>query len=123
MRALVGFLALAPVLAGCASGLQTAGDVFVQPGKYQFLECKDILPRLAGNAAREKELTGLMDRANESAAGPVINVMVYGADLEQVRADGRQLQLAAREKSCDMPGAAQPALPAPAPSPARPSGR
>lgn len=123
MRGLVGFLALAPVLAGCASGLQTAGDVFVQPGKYQFLECKQILPRLASNAAREKELTGLMDRANQSAAGPVINAMVYGADLEQVRADGRQLQLAAREKNCDMPGATQAPLPAPATAPARPNAR
>jgi hypothetical protein len=119
MRGFAGFLTLLPLLAGCAGSLESAGDVFVQPGKYQFLECKQIMPRLAGNASREKELTGLMDRANESAAGPVINVMVYGADLEQVRADRRQLLLAAREKNCPDPVATPPAPPPPPKRPRR----
>ena len=52
-------------------------------------------------AKRERELTSLIDRANQSSAGPVISAMVYGPELQQVRADARQLQETANEKNCD----------------------
>jgi hypothetical protein len=50
---------------------------------------------------REKELVGLMERANQGTAGPVVNAMVYSADLRQVRADLEEVHATMREKGCD----------------------
>jgi hypothetical protein len=119
MRQMVWALFLMPAVAGCANNVQMADTLFVQPGKYNFLRCQDIANRQAGFAARERELIGLMERANQSAAGPVINIMVYEADLEQARADQRLLARTAQEKNCSQPA---PAAAAPAPPPASPAG-
>jgi hypothetical protein len=101
VMASVGCAALA--LAGCSSGLENihTGSFFVQPGKYQFLKCPDLAQRSLAGSNREKELVGLMERANQGAAGPVVNAMVYSADLQQVSADLQELQATMREKSCD----------------------
>src|ERR1700720_576639 len=101
VMASVGCAALA--LAGCSMGLDRVhtGGFFVQPGKYQFLKCPDLAQRSVAGSNREKELVSLMERANQDAAGPVVNAMVYSADLQQVRADLEELQAAIREKGCD----------------------
>jgi hypothetical protein len=90
-------------LAGCAGGLDSihTGNFFVQPGKYQFLKCPDLAQRSVAGSNREKELVGLMERANQDAAGPVVNAMVYSADLRQVRADLAELHATMREKGCE----------------------
>ena len=101
VMASVGCGALA--LAGCSmgfSGTHSCG-FFVQPGKYQFLKCPDLAQRSVGASNREKELVSLMERANQDAVGPVVNLMVYAADLQQVRADLDELQAALRDKGCD----------------------
>jgi hypothetical protein len=101
-------------LGGCAANVEVADTLFVQPGKYRFLRCQDIEQRSASLAARERELTSLMERAGQSAAGPVVNAMVYAADLEQVRADQRLLWRTAQEKNCGAPkpqGTPAPATP------------
>jgi hypothetical protein len=98
----VGCGALA--LGACSSiGLDQVytGGFWVEPGKYQFLKCKDLAERSMGDSAREKELMSLMERANQEAVGPVVNFMVYQSDLEQVRADMALIQQTAREKGCD----------------------
>jgi hypothetical protein len=77
------------------------GGFFVQPGKYQFLKCPDLAQRSVAASNREKELVSLMERANQDAVGPVVNLMVYSADLQQNRADLAELQVASREKGCD----------------------
>ena len=53
------------------------------------------------DSTQEKQLLSLMARADQEAAGPLINLTVYRADLEQVRADMVVLQQTAREKNCD----------------------
>jgi hypothetical protein len=50
---------------------------------------------------REKELVGLMERADQGTGGPVVNAMVYSADLRQIRADVQELNATMREKGCD----------------------
>src|ERR1700719_1416236 len=64
-----------------------SGNVWVQPGKYEFLKCPDLAQRSMADSNREKELVSLMERANQETAGPLVNAMVYSADLHQVRAD------------------------------------
>ncbi len=99
--AAAGCAALA--LAGCSGGISSVYDsgLWVQPGKYDFLKCPQLAQQSVGLSAREKELVSLMDRANQSAAGPVVNFMVYDADLQQVRAELALVQRTAREKGCD----------------------
>jgi hypothetical protein len=90
-------------LAGCAGGLDKvySGNVWVQPGKYEFLKCPDLAQRSMVGSAREKQLVSLMERANQETAGPLVNAMVYSADLHQIRADLELLAQTAREKGCD----------------------
>src|SRR3954453_13648256 len=115
VMASMGCAALA--LAGCSSGFDSihTGHFFVQPGKYQFLKCPDLAQRSVAGSNREKELVGLMERANQGAAGPVVNAMVYSADLQQIRADLQELQGTMREKGCDSLVPAVKVVPAPKP--------
>jgi hypothetical protein len=97
----VGCAALA--LGACSTGFDKvySTNFWVEPGKYQFLKCQDIAGRIVSGSVREKELMSLMDRANQDPAGPLVNLMVYRSDLEQVRADLALLQQTSREKGCD----------------------
>ena len=90
-------------LAGCSGGLGGVytGDFWVQPGKYEFLRCQDLAQRSVGLSNRERQLVGLMERANQEAAGPIVNAMVYSADLAQVRSDLALLQRTMQEKGCN----------------------
>jgi hypothetical protein len=96
----VGCAALA--LAGCSTGQLSMGTSFwVQPGKYDFLKCPDLASRWMSDSNQEKQLLSLMERADQEAVGPVVNLMVYRADLEQLRADMALLQQTARDKGCE----------------------
>lgn len=87
-------------LGACSASIQEQSP-FVQPGKFNFLTCKDIAQRDISASMREKELVSLMERANQDAAGPLVNAMVYASDLAQVRAEQRLLRRTADEKKCD----------------------
>jgi hypothetical protein len=103
LRAMIVTCLAATALAGCAGGLDNVhtGNIWVQPGKYEFLKCPDIAQRSMADSTREKQLVSLMERANQETAGPLVNAMVYSADLHQVRADLELLTQTAREKGCD----------------------
>ena len=97
-------------LAGCAGAVDTQG-LFVQPGKFRFLPCKDLNLRMATAAKRERELNSLVERANEGPGGSVISRLIYGPELAQARADQREIQQTINEKNCNVtPGPAGPAL-------------
>ena len=86
---------------GCSIALDEASGVYAaQPGKYDFLDCPGIQQRTQAAAAKETELAGLMDRANQGTAGPVVNALVYRDQMNMVRADRQALQKAADEKRC-----------------------
>jgi hypothetical protein len=88
-------------LAGCSSTFEHSGSLWAQPGKYDFLKCPDLAQRSIAASNREKELLSLMERADQDTVGPLVNAMVYSADLKQTRADLELLRQTAREKSCD----------------------
>ncbi|MEZ5787777.1 MAG: hypothetical protein R3D62_15175 [Xanthobacteraceae bacterium] len=112
---------LTPPLLGCAQNLDL-GILYAAPGKYDYLRCEDLKPRLAASLNREKELTALMTRANQEAGGAVVNVVAYSADLAQVRADMKILRQAAADKNCGNIEPATEVAPAQA-VPARRSGK
>jgi hypothetical protein len=100
LRRVLMVLAVAlPPLGGCAANLDL-GILYAAPGKYDYLRCEDLPPRLKGAVAREKELLALMSRANQDAAGPAVSAVAYSADLAQVRADMKNLRQAAVDKKC-----------------------
>ncbi len=122
LLAVSGGAALA--LAGCTHGFEDvfSTDLWVEPGKYDFLKCPDLARLSVATSTREKELVSLMDRANQSGAGPVVNLMVYEADLKQVRAQLALLERTAREKGCQnlVPDAKATPTPPPTPKAGRP---
>jgi hypothetical protein len=90
------------LLGGCSASLHEQ-SLFVAPGKFDFLNCADIARRQTAAAAREKELNGLMERANQDVGGPLVSAMVYAGDLAQVRAEQRLLLRTASDKKCGEP--------------------
>ena len=105
MRKVMVFAALgcaALALGACSTTGVNTGGFWVQPGKYDFLKCPDLVRLTISSSAREKELVSLMERADQEAAGTLVNLMVYRTDLEQVRADLALLQDTARRKGCDL---------------------
>ena len=103
IRSAAAIACTALALAGCTSGVSGVytSDFWVQPGKYEFLRCKDLAPRYLGASQRERQLVGLMERAKQDTGGAVIGAMVYSADLEQTRSDIALLQRTMKEKGCD----------------------
>jgi hypothetical protein len=88
-------------LAGCGAG-NDAGSLMIDPGRYSFYHCNDLAARWKVLAAREKELRGLMDKANESGGGAVIGSLAYRTDYETTLSDERLLQQTAAEKNCGL---------------------
>jgi hypothetical protein len=101
---------LVSALGGCATAYETVGDPYVSPGKFNFLRCEDIAKRLAVAESRDRELRGLMVRANDGIGGGAVNVFVYTPDLLGVDAELRLLRRTAGEKRCadDAPKAPNP---------------
>ena len=91
---------LAMLLAGCSTVMDSVGDPFVQPGKYDFLRCQEIAVQLAGMEARSKELHELMDKANAGFGGSAVNLFVYRPDLAEVDASLALLRKTSAEKRC-----------------------
>src|SRR5262249_50299050 len=99
-RACAGLI-LVSTVAACSTTLEDAGNLYLAPGKFDFLKCPDLAKRSMQASAREKELTSRMDRANQDPAGPIVNALVYSTDLNSVRAELAQLRKTAAEKNCD----------------------
>src|SRR5262249_400438 len=80
VRGLIAFGIAGLLLSSCAEGLLSPYET---PGKYDLLDCAGIVSRLNAATVKEKELTQLMSRANESATGPIVNTFVYGDELNK----------------------------------------
>jgi hypothetical protein len=90
---------LAAILCGCV-GSDTVGALLVAPGKYDFNSCEQIAGRLKASVAREKELKGLIDKAERDTSGAVVSVFAYQTDYATARGDVKLLQDTAQRKQC-----------------------
>jgi hypothetical protein len=77
-----------------------AGSLMIDPGRYDAYHCNDLPARWKVLVAREKELHGLMDKADEGGAGAVIGSLAYRAEYESVLSDEKLLQRTAVDKNC-----------------------
>jgi hypothetical protein len=93
--------AFAMVLVGCSSvGGGSPMTVFADPAKYQYSTCESIGKQRQTWVSRERELKQLMDRAEQSAGGTVVNVLAYKADHTAASEELQLLETAARAKNC-----------------------
>jgi hypothetical protein len=90
------------LLAGCSSTGDTL-TVFADPGRYQYNTCEQIAGQRKFWTNREQELRQLMDKAEQSAGGAVVNVLAYKADHVAANEELKVLENTARAKNCDTP--------------------
>jgi len=98
-----GALWAAILLAGCAATGGNPLTVFADPGKYQFSSCEQLANQRKNWSSREQELRLLMDRADQSTGGTVVNVLAYKADYVAASEELKIVENAARAKNCDTP--------------------
>jgi hypothetical protein len=102
---MAGGLAAAAALTAC-SAINIGSDpltVFADPGRYQYNTCEQIAGQRKNWANREQELKQLMDKADQSAGGAVVNVLAYRADYVAASEELKVLDSTARAKNCDRP--------------------
>jgi hypothetical protein len=101
-------LLLAALVAGCAG--DTAEQLFVRPGGFDYLSCPELVAAQQSAAKREQELKVLIDRAEKESIGVLIAAASYRSDY--LRAQGEQKNVAEviRQKNC--PPDTQPRAPA-----------
>jgi hypothetical protein len=89
------------LLTGCES-TQTAGSLFyLPPLKLEELTCRELRQRIADTSARVNSLQELRDRADRSAAGPVVNTVVYGPDYSKARWELQAYEQELARKNCE----------------------
>jgi hypothetical protein len=89
-------------LAGCGGNF-SGTDLLVDPGRYTVYKCEDLVARWKAVTAREKDLHGLMAKAEQTGGGVVVGSLAYRTELETVMGDERLLQRAAADKNCTLP--------------------
>ena len=95
--------AAALALAGCEAVSDMGSYGFVMRDRYVYASCKEIANTGTGMLNREKELTGLIEKADSGLGGFIVSTTTYRSELEQVRAHLKALARAARDKNCDVP--------------------
>ena len=88
-------------LSGCAPTGNSSLTVFADPGKYQFSSCESLVNQRKTLANKEEEIRLLMDKAEQSSGGAVVNVFAYKADYAAVNEELRLIDSAARAKNCN----------------------
>jgi hypothetical protein len=88
-------------LAGCAAAGNSGLTVFADPGKYQFSSCENMANQRKSWAGKEQELRLLMEKAEQSSGGAVVNVLAYKADYVAATEELRIIESASRAKNCE----------------------
>ena len=112
-------LALSGLVTGCAEVSDTISPAFADPAKYDLYECKQLEPERKTLAAREKELQGLMAKAETGVGGTVVSEMVYRNDYIAVHGQQKLAEEAWRRNKCQETPPAAAAAPAAPAAPAK----
>jgi hypothetical protein len=102
-RAIMLALVTAACLGGCTSTTQNSLTFFADPGKYEFSSCQSLGGQRKRWQQRQQELKLLMDKAERSAGGGVVNLLAYQADYSAAGEELKLVESAARQKNCDLP--------------------
>jgi hypothetical protein len=103
-RPLSALAMLAAVTAGgCSTSLDDIGSTAVDPAKFTFYKCPDLIQRNTVTLKREMELRELMQKAESGAGGQFVSALAYQSEYLSVRGDLNLIQKVAAEKNCDIP--------------------
>jgi hypothetical protein len=112
------------LLSGCADVGDGVTSAFADPAKYNLYDCKQLETERKGLAARSAELLGLIAKAQDGFAGPLVAEVAYRNEYIAVRGQRKNADEAwAINKCTDTPPAKTAAAPSPAPVSAGASGR
>lgn len=73
----------AVLLTGCS--MEVISTRFSDPAKYDLYECKQLVTERNELEKRESELRGLIQKARDGTAGPVVAEVAYGPDYVTAR--------------------------------------
>lgn len=96
-------LLAAAALAGCGESRVAGSLLYMTPYKFEQFDCTELRKRADGATSRLREVEQLRNKAGTSAAGPVINSMVYGPDYSKARWEHDLYQDQIARKNCDAP--------------------
>jgi hypothetical protein len=96
-------LAAGLALAACGSISDVGDYALVLQDRYAYSSCQEIASTRVAQINREKELVGLIEKADTGFGGFLVSTTTYRTELEQVRSHLRALARAARDKGCDAP--------------------
>jgi hypothetical protein len=115
------------LLSGCASMGDGVTSAFADPAKYQLYDCKQLETERKALSARMAELQGLITKAQDGFAGPVVAEVAYRNEYLSTRGQAKNAEEAWVLNKCrETPtkaGAPTPAAAAVADKPVRPSMR
>ena len=77
--------------------------VFAGPGEFEFYSCEQLLPQRNALVTRAHDLKLLMDKAEQSTGGAIVNVIAYEADYVTAREQVKVIEETARIKKCNFP--------------------
>lgn len=117
--ALLVALAAALPLAGCQTMSDPLGTIAASPGQYDYYDCPAIERAAIDILKRQRELRGLIARANQGPAGGFISATTYEPEYVTLRGKMNELRRAAVEKKCNFDPATALAAPSPSPAPRR----
>lgn len=107
-------MAVALPLAGCETTGDPLGSITTSPGQYDYYDCPAIKVAARDIITRQRELEGLMARANRGPGGGLVNTMTYEPEYVTLRGKMNELRRAAAANKCKFdPAAVQPPAPQP----------
>jgi hypothetical protein len=93
----------AVALASCGESRVAGSLLYMTPYKFEQFDCTELRKRADSATLRLREVEQLRNKAGTSAAGPVINSMVYGPDYSKARWEYDLYQNEIARKNCDPP--------------------
>jgi len=103
-RAIVLAVFAAACVGGCTPTTgQNLVTFFADPGQYEFSSCQFLAGQRKNLEKRQQDLKLLMDRAEKSPGGSVVNLLAYQSDYTTAIEQLKLVELAARQKNCDLP--------------------
>ena len=116
-------LACGMLLSGCADMSDGMTSAFADPAKYNLYDCKQLETERKNLSVRLAELQGLISKAQDGFAGPVIAEVAYRDEYIAIRGQKKNADEAwALNKCHDSPPAKTAETPPSAPAPTAKSG-
>ena len=93
-RVLAGaaLLACAMLVSGCSSMSDGMTSAFADPSKYQLYDCKQLEAERKALSTRMAELHGLMSKAQDGFAGPVVAEVAYSNEYVAARGQAKNAE-------------------------------